>query len=71
MKRFVLRDWENNVVLKSDTLIDIYKLLKSFTKKQLSMPFIVCDLEDDLFIDAYELIEAFDRGETPEDLQFF
>ena len=53
------------------TLKEVVDDLKSNKRDMSLQTYYVECLIDDIEIDADELIDAYNRGETPEDLQFF
>jgi hypothetical protein len=53
------------------TIKEVVDDLKSSKRDMSLQTYYVECLVDDIEIEADELIEAYDRGETPEDLQFF
>ena len=71
IKRFSIIDNDNQKGLtKCDTTQECYEFLKKFSIAELSGIIICCNV-DDIDVSAAEFLDAFNRGETPEDLQFF
>jgi len=72
MKRFRIIDpscrTENT---KHNTIADVIEDLQSDMRDLSLQTYYVEDLEDDMEISADELLEAWNDGERPEDLQMF
>ena len=72
MKRFKIIDTSGRTEnTRYSSLKEVVDDLKS-NKRDMSLQtyYVECAV-DDIEIEADELIEAYNRGETPEDLQFF
>ena len=70
MKGFRIKNWYGEIVFKSDTLKLCYDYLIEDDKVGLDT-FLVEDLQEDMEIDADEIVNSFLSGEHPEDLYFF
>lgn len=72
MKRFKIIDPSNRTFnTKYDTLEEVVKDLTSSDRDYPQQTYYIECLVDDIIINAEDLIEAWNEGERPQDLQFF
>ena len=68
MKQFRITE-DNQVIEKFDTL---QQCVDCLNKLEMGLHgYYVEDLENDIEVDGDEVLEVFDRGESPKDLTFF